>query len=90
MEEASSSRPESRPDTSAPGRGNSRVKLSLDDVSNGSVQPFASRLRKRITQNVSYEELSDLDSDDDKGSAHRKKVGCFEYKFSGRLCQLYL
>lgn len=42
----------------------------------GSSEPFSGRLRKRTSVVHSYEELSDIDSDDDKGSSRRRKVCC--------------
>lgn len=40
----------------------------------GSSEPFSGRLRKRSSAVHSYEELSDIDSDDEKGSSRRRKV----------------
>lgn len=54
------------------------VRFSSDE----SVETFSGRsLRKRSTTVPhSYEELSDIDSDDDSGSARRKKVSYYKLK----------
>lgn len=51
-----------------------RTRSSLHELGgDGSSEPFSGRLRKRSSAIHSYEELSDIDSDDDKGSTRRRK-----------------
>lgn len=80
----SASRSATPPPASYGGADRSRTKPAARTRSSGhefnanysaDSEPFSGRLRKRSSAVHSYEELSDIDSDDDKGSSRRRKVG---------------